>query len=58
LEEVGKICVQSVCCARRRGSCVRRKLVFVSWSQVLPPARGAGRAARGADVCCCFADFL
>ncbi|MCI59468.1 hypothetical protein A2U01_0080723, partial [Trifolium medium] len=40
----------SVCCARRRGSCTRRRLVSVSWSQVLPSARGAGRAARGADA--------
>ncbi|MCI70031.1 hypothetical protein A2U01_0091294 [Trifolium medium] len=36
--------------ARRRGSCARRRLVSVFRSQVLPPGRGAGRAARGANA--------
>ncbi|PNX70099.1 hypothetical protein L195_g057088 [Trifolium pratense] len=50
LQEVKKIWFEFACCARR-GKAARGADVFsVFGSQVLPPARGAGRAARGADA--------
>ncbi|MCI03365.1 hypothetical protein A2U01_0024402 [Trifolium medium] len=46
----GKIWCESACCARHRKAARGTDLFSVFRSQVLPPARGAGRAARGADA--------
>ncbi|PNX86485.1 hypothetical protein L195_g042563 [Trifolium pratense] len=50
LQEVRKIWCESACCARRGKAARGADLFSVFRSQVLPPARGAWRAAQGAHA--------